>query len=47
MATYTAAFDAGTTAVKGALVDENGKVVFSRSTELTTLLSGSFQEQRP
>lgn len=47
MATYTSAFDAGTTAVKGTLVDENGKVVFSRSAELTTLLSGSFQEQRP
>ena len=47
MASYTAVFDAGTTAIKGALVDTEGRIVFSRSAELETLCSGSFHEQEP
>lgn len=47
MASYIAVFDAGTTAIKGALVDETGKTVFSRSAELTTLCHDGFYEQDP
>ena len=43
--TYIAAFDAGTTAVKGTLVNEAGEVVLSRSVELSTLCHDGFQEQ--
>ena len=35
--TYTAAFDAGTTAIKGTLINEAGEIVLSRSAELTTM----------
>ena len=45
--TYIAAFDAGTTAVKGTLVNEAGETVVSCSAELTTLTRGGFQEQNP
>ena len=45
--TYIAAFDAGTTAVKGTLVNEGGKAVLSRSVELSTLCHDGFQEQDP
>ena len=43
--TYIAAFDAGTTAVKGTLVNEAGEAVLSRSVELSTLCHDGFQEQ--
>lgn len=45
--TYVAAFDAGTTAVKGTLVNEAGEAVLSRSVELSTLCQDGFQEQAP
>ena len=45
--TYIAAFDAGTTAVKGTLVNEAGEAVLSRSVELSTLCQDGFQEQAP
>ena len=45
--TYIAAFDAGTTAVKGTLVNEAGEAVLSRSVELPTLCHDGFQEQAP
>lgn len=45
--TYIAAFDAGTTAVKGTLVNEVGEAVLSRSVELSTLCHDGFQEQAP
>ena len=45
--TYIAAFDAGTTAVKGTLVNEAGEAVLSRSVELSTLCHDGFQEQAP
>ena len=45
--TYIAAFDAGTTALKGTLVDEAGESVYSASSELTMLGDGAFQEQSP
>ncbi|MDY3281074.1 xylulokinase [Dysosmobacter sp.] len=44
---YIAAFDAGTTAMKGTLVNEAGETVVSCSAELTTLTRGGFQEQNP
>ena len=44
---YIAAFDAGTTAVKGTLVNEAGEAVLSCSAELTTLVREGFQEQAP
>lgn len=44
---YIAAFDAGTTAVKGTLVNEAGEAVLSRSVELSTLCRDGFQEQAP
>ena len=43
--TYIAAFDAGTTAVKGTLVNEAGEAALSRSVELSTLCHDGFQEQ--
>ena len=45
--TFIAAFDAGTTAVKGTLVNEAGEAVLSRSVELSTLCHNGFQEQAP
>ena len=45
--TYIAAFDAGTTAVKGTLVNEAGEAVLSRSVELSNLCHDGFQEQAP
>ena len=45
--TYIAAFDAGTTAVKGTLVNEAGEAVLSRSVELSTLCHDGLQEQAP
>ena len=45
--TYIAAFDAGTTAVKGTLVNEAGEAVLSRSVEFSTLFHEGFQEQAP
>lgn len=45
--TYIAAFDAGTTAVKGTLVNEAGEAALSRSVELSTLCHDGFQEQAP
>lgn len=45
--TYIAAFDAGTTAVKGTLVNEAGEAVLSRSVELSTICRDGFQEQAP
>ena len=44
---YIAAFDAGTTAMKGTLVNEAGEAVLSRSAELTTMIREGFQEQAP
>ena len=44
---YIAAFDAGTTAVKGTLVNEAGAAVLSCSVELSTLCRDGFQEQAP
>lgn len=44
---YIAAFDAGTTAVKGTLVNREGKAVLSRSVEITTICNDGFQEQSP
>ncbi len=45
--TYIAAFDVGTTAVKGTLVNEAGEAVLSRSVELSTPCRDGFQEQAP
>ena len=45
--TYIAAFDAGTTAVKGTLVNEAGEAILSRSVELSKLCHDGFQEQAP
>lgn len=45
--TYIAAFDAGTTAVKGTLVNEAGEAILSRSVELPTLCHDGCQEQAP
>ena len=45
--TYTAAFDAGTTAIKGTLINEAGEIVLSRSAELTTMFREGLQEQEP
>ena len=44
---YIAAFDAGTTAVKGVLVDLEGNAALVRSAEIPTLAQGGFQEQDP
>ena len=45
--TYIATFDAGTTAVKGTLVNEAGEAILSRSVELPTLCHDRCQEQAP
>lgn len=45
--TYVAAFDAGTTAVKGTLVSETGEAVLTRSAELSVICRDGFQEQAP
>lgn len=45
--TYVAAFDAGTTAVKGTLVSETGEAVLTRSVELSVICRDGFQEQAP
>ncbi|PJM77013.1 xylulokinase [Bifidobacterium felsineum] len=44
---YVAAFDAGTTALKGALVAEDGQIVASASCDLTLIIDGDFREQNP
>ncbi|NMM97786.1 xylulokinase [Bifidobacterium olomucense] len=44
---YAAAFDAGTTALKGALVAEDGRIVASTSSNLTLVINGDFREQDP
>ncbi|NEG88983.1 xylulokinase [Bifidobacterium aerophilum] len=47
MREYAATFDAGTTAVKGALVDESGRVVASASGDLEPIIDGEAREQDP
>ncbi|KAB8287574.1 gluconate kinase [Bifidobacterium ramosum] len=47
MRRYAATFDAGTTAVKGALVDEDGRVVASASGGLDLIVDGDAREQDP
>lgn len=44
---YVAAFDAGTTALKGALVDGQGRIVASASSELDLIINGDYREQNP
>lgn len=44
---YIAAFDAGTTAVKGVLVDMEGRAAVSKSVDIPTLAENGFQEQDP
>lgn len=44
---YVAAFDAGTTALKGALVDRRGRIVASASSELNLIINGDYREQSP
>ncbi|MDR2160389.1 MAG: hypothetical protein LBP23_10030, partial [Treponema sp.] len=44
---YAAAFDLGTTAVKGVLVSEEGKAVLQHTLPLKTLFSGNCKEQNP
>lgn len=44
---YVAAFDAGTTALKGALVDRQGRIVASASSELNLIINGDYREQSP
>lgn len=44
---YIAAFDAGTTAVKGALLDGSGRLAASGAAEIETLYDGERKEQRP
>lgn len=44
---YIATFDIGTTAVKGVLVDLDGRAAAARSLEIPTLADGRFREQRP
>lgn len=45
MPQYIAAFDAGTTAVKGVLADLEGHAVLSHSADIPTLTQGGVQEQ--
>lgn len=45
--TYIATFDAGTTAVKGVLVDGRGRAALTRSVEIPTLFDGWRKEQDP
>lgn len=44
---YIAAYDIGTTAVKGVLTDENGTCAASKSIDLPILFSGEYKEQEP
>jgi xylulokinase len=44
---YVAAFDLGTTAVKGVLVSDEKKAVFQYALPLETLFSGDYKEQNP
>jgi xylulokinase len=44
---YVAAFDLGTTAVKGVLVSGERKAVFQHTLPLKTLFSGDYKEQSP
>ncbi|MBT1175778.1 gluconate kinase [Bifidobacterium sp. LC6] len=44
---YAAAFDSGTTALKGVLVAEDGRIVASASSDLTLIIQGDFREQDP
>lgn len=41
---YVAAFDAGTTALKGALVNGQGCIVASASSELDLIINGDYRE---
>ncbi|KFI53930.1 xylulokinase [Bifidobacterium biavatii] len=47
MRQYAATFDAGTTAIKGALVDEGGRVVASANGGLDLIVDGDAREQDP
>lgn len=44
---YAAAFDSGTTALKGALVARDGRIVVSASRDLTLIIDGDHREQDP
>ena len=44
---YVAAFDAGTTALKGALVDRQGRIVASASSELNLIINGDYRGTEP
>ncbi|MDR1899268.1 MAG: hypothetical protein LBQ55_04595 [Treponema sp.] len=44
---YTAAFDLGTTAVKGVLISDERKAVFQYTLPLETHFSGEYKEQNP
>lgn len=44
---YVAAFDAGTTALKGALVDRRGRIVASASSELNLIINGDYRGTEP
>lgn len=44
---YVAAFDAGTTALKGALVNGQGCIVASASSELDLIINGDYREPEP
>ena len=41
---YIAAFDAGTTAVKAALMEESGRAVQTVSEDIPTFFEGGFRE---
>ncbi|MEM1485669.1 FGGY family carbohydrate kinase [Oscillospiraceae bacterium PP1C4] len=47
MKQYIAAFDVGTTAVKGVVVTTEGKVVYSSSINIDTIFQGEYKEQKP
>lgn len=44
---YVAAFDAGTTALKGALVNGQGCIVASASSELDLIINGDYRGRAP
>lgn len=44
---YVAAFDAGTTALKGALVDRRGRIVASASSELNLIINATIGNRAP
>ena len=44
---YTAAFDAGTTALKGVVLSDDKHIVFQKTIPLETICSGGFREQDP